>query len=83
MSTWTVYILRCADGSLYTGVTLDLVRRCKQHNSGTASRYTRCRLPTAVAYSEIQDTRSGALKREASIKRLKRREKLALIGKKL
>ena len=80
MGTWAVYILRCADGSLYTGVTLDLNRRCKQHNAGTASRYTRTRLPTALAYSESQFTKSSALKREASIKRLKRGQKLALIG---
>lgn len=79
MATWSVYILRCSDDSLYTGITVDLPRRCQQHNSGTASRYTRSRLPTALAYSESQETRSDALKREASIKRLTRRQKLALI----
>ncbi len=79
MGIWTVYILVCADGSLYTGITVDLIRRCKQHNSGTGSRYTRSRLPTSLAYSESQETKSGALKREAAVKRLKRGQKLALI----
>ena len=76
---WFVYILRCADGSLYTGITLDVDRRCGQHNAGTASRYTRCRLPTQIVYCETQTTRSEALKRESAIKRLRRREKDALI----
>lgn len=76
---WFVYILRCADGSLYTGITLDIDRRCRQHNAGTASRYTRCRLPTRIVYRETQTTRSAALKRESAIKRLRRREKDALI----
>ncbi len=77
--SWFVYMLRCADGSLYTGITLDTDRRCQQHNAGTASRYTRCRLPTEIVYREIQNTRSDALKRESAIKRLRRREKDALI----
>ena len=46
---WLVYILRCVDGSLYTGITKDVKRRCQQHNEGTASRYTRSRLPTKLA----------------------------------
>jgi len=76
---WFVYILRCADGTLYTGVTLDLDRRCRQHNAGTASRYTRSRLPTMLIYREQQNGRGAALKREVAIKRLRRPEKLALI----
>ena len=76
---WFVYILRCSDGTLYTGVTLDLDRRCRQHNSGTASRYTRSRLPAKLVYREEQPGQGMALKREASVKRLTRREKLALI----
>jgi len=76
---WFVYILRCADGTLYTGVTLDLDRRCRQHNAGTASRYTRSRLPTKLIYREQQNGRGAALKREVAIKRLTRPEKLALI----
>ena len=77
--TWFVYILRCADGSLYTGIAKDVSRRCKQHNAGTASRYTRCRLPVRVVYKEPQPDRSSALKREAAIKAMTRKEKLAMI----
>ena len=76
---WFVYILKCADGTLYTGVTKDLGRRCRQHNAGTASRYTRGRRPTRLVYHEAQPGRSLALKREAAIKGLSRRQKLALI----
>ncbi len=79
MEHWFVYILRCADGTLYTGVTLDLDRRCRQHNAGTASRYTRSRLPTKLIYREQQNGRGAALKREFAIKRLTRPEKMALI----
>ena len=77
---WFVYILRCTDGSLYTGITNDLERRCRQHESGTASRYTRSRRPTTLVYHEAHASRSLALKREAAIKAMTRREKLALIG---
>jgi len=78
-STWFVYILRCADGTLYTGVTVDLARRCLQHNAGTASRYTRSRLPAELVYREVSAGRGAALKRECVIKRLTRRGKLGLI----
>jgi predicted GIY-YIG superfamily endonuclease len=78
--TWFVYILRCADATLYTGVTKDLARRTKQHNAGTASRYTRSRRPVEVVYQEPQRSQSLALRREAAIKKLTRRQKLALIG---
>ena len=77
--TWFVYILRCADGSLYTGITKDVNRRCEQHNAGTASRYTRGRLPASVVYQEPQATQSLALKREAAIKAMSRQEKESLI----
>ena len=77
--TWFVYILRCADGSLYTGITKDVNRRCKQHNAGTASRYTRGRLPVSVVYQESQATQSLALKREAAIKAMSRQEKESLM----
>ena len=77
--TWFVYILQCADGSLYTGITKDVSRRCEEHNAGTASRYTRSRLPVSVAYQEVQATRSLALKRELAIKAMSRQEKQALI----
>lgn len=76
---WTVYMLRCADGSLYTGITTDVTRRCEQHNAGTASRYTRSRRPTRLVYQEAHASRSLALKREAAIKSLSRQEKKALI----
>jgi UV DNA damage endonuclease len=77
--TWFVYLLRCADGSLYTGIAKDVSRRCERHNAGTASRYTRSRLPVSVAYQEAQVTRSLALKRELAIKAMSRQEKEALI----
>ena len=77
--TWFVYLLRCADGSLYTGITNDVPRRLEQHNAGTASRYTRSRLPVALVYQEAQASRSLALKRELAIKGLSRREKEAMI----
>jgi len=77
---WFVYLLRCADGTLYTGIAKDVSRRCQQHNAGTASRYTRSRLPVVLAYQEVHASRSLALKREVAIKAMSRREKLALIG---
>jgi UV DNA damage endonuclease len=77
--TWCVYILRCGDGSLYTGVTNDRDRRLKQHNAGTASRYTRSRLPVTVVYQEEQPNQSMALKRELAIKALSRSAKEALL----
>lgn len=76
---WFVYILRCADGSLYTGITKDLSRRFEQHNAGTVSRYTRSRLPVALEYQEDQASQSPALKRELAIKRLTRENKEMLI----
>lgn len=76
---WFVYILKCADNSLYTGITTDLNRRCEQHNAGTASRYTRSRLPVSMVYHEVQVTRSLALKRELEIKAMSRKVKVELI----
>jgi len=76
---WFVYMLRCADGTLYTGITKDLTRRCQQHNDGVASRYTRSRRPVKLVYQESQRSQSLALKREAAVKKLTRRQKLALI----
>ena len=76
---WFVYIVRCADGSLYTGITKDVKRRCQQHNAGTASRYTRSRRPVRLVYQETCPSQSSALKREAAIKAMTRREKLAMI----
>ena len=76
---WFVYMLRCADDSLYTGITTDVSRRCDQHNAGTASRYTRSRLPIRLVYEEILTSRSLALKREAAMKALSRKEKESLV----
>ena len=75
---WFVYMVRCADASLYTGIAKDVARRCQQHNAGTASRYTRSRLPVELVYQEAHHTRSSALKREAVIKTMDRQEKLTM-----
>ena len=76
---WFVYLLRCADGSLYTGISNDVLRRLEQHNAGKASRYTRGRLPVVLVYQEPQAGRSLALKRELVIKALSRQAKESLI----
>jgi len=76
---WFVYVLRCADGTFYTGITKDLSRRCRQHNDGKAARYTRSRRPTRLVYQEPQPDQAAALRREAAIKALSRREKATLI----
>ena len=76
---WTVYILECGDGSLYTGITNDMERRIAAHDRGAASRYTRSRRPVRLVYTESADDRSAALKREAEIKGLDRSSKLELI----
>jgi putative endonuclease len=75
-----VYLLRCSDGSLYCGWTVDVDRRLEAHNSGRASRYTRKRLPVRLAYIRQMPDRSAAMREEARIKRLTRREKLALVA---
>ncbi len=76
---WSVYLLRCSDGTLYAGATADLARRVRQHQAGRAARYTRARLPVALVWSERAGDRSAALRREAALKRLTRAEKLALV----
>ena len=78
---WFVYILNCADGTFYTGITNDLDRRIKAHNAGTASKYTRVRRPVSIVYSEEVETKGDALRRELQIKRLTRSEKMAIIMK--
>lgn len=75
---WCVYILLCRDGTLYTGITDDLPRRLAAHNAGRGAKYTRGRGPAAPVYVEPQPDRPSALRREAAIKRLSRREKLEL-----
>jgi putative endonuclease len=74
-----VYLLRCGDGSLYAGSARDLPRRLAQHTAGHASRYTRAHLPVTLAWSRRVRTWSAALREEARIKRLRRRDKDALI----
>ena len=73
------YILRCADGTLYTGWTNDLEKRLAAHNAGTAAKYTRPRRPVPLVYQEAFPTKEEAMRRERQIKRLTRAEKLALI----
>jgi len=68
--TWFVYMLRCRDGSLYTGITKDLRRRVAAHRAGQGSRYTRSHLPVRLVYRERRATRAAALQREAAIKRM-------------
>lgn len=74
-----VYILRCGDGSLYTGITTNLERRAAVHNSGKGAKYTRSRLPVTPVWWEKVPDKSAALRRELQIKALSRAEKLALI----
>lgn len=75
---WVCYLLRCADDTLYCGITNDLEKRLIAHNAGTASKYTRTRLPAELVYSERCVNKSAALKREIEIKRMPRSEKLVL-----
>jgi putative endonuclease len=77
---WWVYVLRCADRTLYTGVTTDPDRRVREHDRGTASRYTRARRPVELVHIEPAATHAEALRREIRIKRLPRSAKLSLIG---
>jgi len=79
---WYVYILRCQDDSLYTGVCTDLERRIQEHNqcNKKGARYTRARRPVNMVYQEDCENRSEACKREAAIKKLQRKQKLLLIN---
>ena len=79
--TWYLYILRCGDGSLYTGITTDVEKRFEAHNSGKGAKYTRGRGPLELVYREICQDHSHALKRERQIKALPREKKLELIDK--
>lgn len=76
---WYVYILRCGDGSFYTGITIDVEKRLKMHRSGKGAKYTRGRGPLELAYTESCESKSHALKREFAIKSLSRAEKESLI----
>ena len=79
---WFVYMLRCRDGSLYTGCTDHVERRLAVHQSGKGAKYTRSRLPVELVYQEEAVDRSAALRREAAIKKLTRQEKLSLVEEK-
>ena len=76
---WYLYILRCGDGTLYTGITTDVERRLEAHRQGRGAKYTRGRGPLELAYQEECGTHSEALKREYAIKQLSREEKENLI----
>lgn len=78
-AAWYVYMLRCADGSLYTGVATDLERRLLEHNSGKGARYTRGRTPVSLVYRERCVDRRMAARREYAIKRMSRAAKLGLL----
>lgn len=80
MRTWHVYILCCADGTLYTGVATDVAARVAAHNAGKGAKYTRGRLPVMLAYSEMVGERGDALRREMAIKRLRADDKRRLIA---
>ena len=81
MGKWNVYMVRCSDGSLYTGIAMDVARRVVEHNTNDAlaARYTRPRRPVMLVYQEQCDTRSAASKREYEIKQMDKKEKLMLI----
>jgi putative endonuclease len=76
---WCVYLLRCADGTLYTGITNDLPRRLAAHRAGRGARYTRGRAPLQLLHSETAATRGEAQRREHQLKRMRRRQKLAFL----
>ena len=76
---WFVYMLECADGSLYTGISNDLARRIESHNAGKGAKYTRSRLPVKLVYSEAAPDKSEALKKEIKMKQMSRKDKLELI----
>jgi len=75
-----VYLLKCSDGTLYTGITNDIQRRLMAHQNGKASRYTRSRLPVEIVYQEKAETKNLALKREFQIKQLRRAAKAELLA---
>jgi predicted GIY-YIG superfamily endonuclease len=74
-----VYILKCGDGSLYTGIAVDVQRRLRQHQSGKGAKYTRSHLPVSLVYQEPQPDKPSALRREMAIKKLSHAQKLGLI----
>ena len=77
---WRVYVVECADGSLYTGIARDVASRVEQHNRGTGARYTRGRLPVRLVHVESAADRGAALRREYQIKRMSAAEKRRLLN---
>jgi putative endonuclease len=80
MAAWFVYVVRCRDGTLYTGIARDVGARLAKHNQGKGARYTRGRGPVALVHQERKSSQVAALRREVAIKALPRREKLRLAG---
>ncbi len=80
--SWSVYILRCADGTLYTGIAPDVEKRLQKHNEGKGAKYTRGRTPVELVYQEEWPDRAQASRREYQIKQLSRAEKLSFIDQK-
>lgn len=83
MSVWYVYLLECNDGTYYCGITNNLEKRIKTHNSGKGAKYTRSRLPCSLVYHELCENKSKALKRELKVKKLNRKMKERLIYEQL
>ena len=79
MKKWSVYILRCSDGTLYTGIATDIARRVREHDAGKGAKYTRGRGPMKLVWKKTGLSESAAKKREAATKRLSRKEKMLLI----
>ena len=79
-SNWYLYILRCGDGTLYTGITTDVEKRLEVHRSGKGAKYTRGRAPLELVYREECGSHSDALKREIAVKKLSRTDKEQMIG---
>ena len=79
-STWYLYILKCKDGTFYTGITTDVEKRLEMHRSGKGAKYTRGRGPLELVYSETCENHSQALKRECEVKKLPKDQKLQLIS---
>lgn len=77
---WYLYILRCGDGTLYTGITTDVEKRLEAHRAGKGAKYTRGRLPLELVYRECCENHSHALKRELAVKKLTRQEKEKLVA---
>lgn len=83
MPRWFIYIVRCKNGSLYTGITTDVQARVRSHNKGTGAKYTRAFGPVVLVYSKLMKSATAARKREAEIKKLNKGEKERLIQKKM